>query len=112
MAGWGNGVMLLLTPDDSRFAQQESDKIGGLGRYLQRVWPYRSIIAQAIAINIAIGLLCLTSPFMMQLLTDDVLVRGDTQLHRTDMRVQLTKERYLGINWKKHNWLLNNKSKH
>ncbi len=83
MAGWGNGVMLLLTPDDSRFAQQESDKIGGLGRYLQRVWPYRSIIAQAIAINIAIGLLSLTSPFMMQLLTDDVLVRGDTQLLTT-----------------------------
>ncbi|MEA5628243.1 peptidase domain-containing ABC transporter [Nostoc sp. UHCC 0251] len=83
MVGWGNGVMLLLTPDDSRFAQQESDKIGGLGRYLQRVWPYRSIIAQAIAINIAIGLLSLTSPFMMQLLTDDVLVRGDTQLLTT-----------------------------
>ncbi|MBN3946100.1 MAG: peptidase domain-containing ABC transporter [Nostoc sp. NMS7] len=83
MAGWGNGVMLLLTPDDSRFSQQESDKIGGLGRYLQRVWPYRSILAQAIAINIAIGLLSLTSPFMMQLLTDDVLVRGDTQLLTT-----------------------------
>ncbi|OUL21090.1 ABC transporter ATP-binding protein [Nostoc sp. RF31YmG] len=83
MAGWGNGVMLLLTPDESRFYQQESDKIGGLGRYIQRVWPYRFILAQAIAINIAIGLLSLTSPFMMQLLTDDVLVRGDTQLLTT-----------------------------
>ncbi|MEH2084426.1 MAG: peptidase domain-containing ABC transporter [Nostoc sp.] len=83
IAGWNNGVMLLLTPDDSRFYQQESDKIGGLGRYLQRVWPYRSILAQAIAINIAIGLLSLASPFMMQLLTDDVLVRGDTQLLTT-----------------------------
>ncbi|MDF5734556.1 MULTISPECIES: ABC transporter transmembrane domain-containing protein [unclassified Nostoc] len=37
----------------------------------------------AIAINIAIGLLSLASPFMMQLLTDDVLVRGDTQLLTT-----------------------------
>ncbi|NEO31380.1 MAG: peptidase domain-containing ABC transporter [Symploca sp. SIO3C6] len=83
MTGWGNGVMLLLTPDDSRFYQQESDKIGGLGRYLQRVWPYRFILAQAIAINIAIGMLALASPFMMQLLTDDVLVRGDTQLLTT-----------------------------
>ncbi|MHC5936156.1 peptidase domain-containing ABC transporter [Nostoc sp.] len=83
VAGWGNGVMLLLTPDESRFYQQESDKIGGLGRYMQRVWPYRSILAQAIAINIAIGLLSLASPFMMQLLTDDVLVRGDTQLLTT-----------------------------
>ncbi|MEH2410653.1 peptidase domain-containing ABC transporter [Nostoc sp.] len=83
VAAWGNGVMLLLTIDESRFYQQESDKIGGLGRYLQRVWPYRFILAQAIALNIAIGLLSLASPFMMQLLTDDVLVRGDTQLLTT-----------------------------
>lgn len=83
VAGWGNGVMLLLTVDESRFYQQESDKIGGLGRYLQRVWPYRFILAQAIAMNIAIGMLSLASPLMMQLLTDDVLIRGDTQLLTT-----------------------------
>jgi ABC-type bacteriocin/lantibiotic exporter with double-glycine peptidase domain len=82
-AGWGNGVMLLLTPDDSRFYQQEEDKVGGFGRYLARVWPYRFLLAQAIAINFAIGLLSLASPLMMQLLTDDVLVRGDTQLLTT-----------------------------
>ncbi|GAB1538469.1 hypothetical protein NUACC21_11310 [Scytonema sp. NUACC21] len=45
--------------------------------------PYRGILIQAIAINIAIGLLSLASPLMMQLLTDDVLVRGDTQLLTT-----------------------------
>ena len=78
--GWGNGIMLLLTPDDSRFYQQQDEKVGGFGRYLKRVLPYRAIIAQAIAINIVIGLLSLVSPLMMQLLTDDVLVRGDTQL--------------------------------
>lgn len=81
--GWGNGVMLLLTPDDSRFYEQSNDKVGGFGRYFKRVLPYRSILAQAIAINIAIGLLSLASPLMMQLLTDDVLVRGDTQLLTT-----------------------------
>ncbi|MEH1942415.1 MAG: peptidase domain-containing ABC transporter [Nostoc sp.] len=80
LEGWGNGIMLLLTPDDSRFYQQSDDKIGGFGRYLMRVLPYRAILIQAIAINIAIGLLSLVSPLMMQLLTDDVLVRGDTQL--------------------------------
>jgi ABC-type bacteriocin/lantibiotic exporter with double-glycine peptidase domain len=37
----------------------------------------------AIAINFAVGLLSLASPIMMQLLTDDVLVRGDTQLLAT-----------------------------
>ncbi|MEH1948584.1 MAG: peptidase domain-containing ABC transporter [Nostoc sp.] len=80
LEGWGNGIMLLLTPDDTRFYQQSDDKIGGFGRYLMRVLPYRAILIQAIAINIVIGLLSLISPLMMQLLTDDVLVRGDTQL--------------------------------
>ncbi|MGK7914769.1 MAG: peptidase domain-containing ABC transporter [Prochloraceae cyanobacterium] len=83
VAGWGNGIMLLLTPDDSRFYDQENDKVGGFGRYIQRVWPYRHILALAIIINFAIGLLSLASPLMMQLLTDDVLVRGDTQLLTT-----------------------------
>lgn len=78
--GWSNGIMLLLMPDDNRFYQQSDDKIGGFGRYLMRVLPYRAILIQAIAINIVIGLLSLVSPLMMQLLTDDVLVRGDTQL--------------------------------
>ncbi|WP_341531854.1 peptidase domain-containing ABC transporter (plasmid) [Nostoc sp. UHCC 0302] len=80
LEGWGNGIMLLLEPDDSHFYQQSDDQIGGFGRYLMRVLPYRVILIQAIAINIAIGLLSLVSPLMMQLLTDDVLVRGDTQL--------------------------------
>ncbi len=83
LTGWGNGVMLLLEPDDSRFNEQPDDKIDGFGRYLARVWPYRFILAQAIAINFAVGLLSLASPLMMQLLTDDVLVRGDTQLLTT-----------------------------
>ncbi len=80
---WANGIMLLLIPDDIRFAEQPEDKVNGFRRFLVRVWPYRFIIAQAIAINFAIGLLSLASPLMMQLLTDDVLVRGDTQLLTT-----------------------------
>jgi ABC-type bacteriocin/lantibiotic exporter with double-glycine peptidase domain len=83
IGGWANGVMLLLAPDDIRFEEQPEDKVNGFGRFLVRVWPYRFLIAQAIAINFAIGLLSLASPLMMQLLTDDVLVRGDTQLLTT-----------------------------
>lgn len=81
--GWSNGIMLLLMPDDTRFYEQSDDQVSGFGRYLKRVWPYRFVLAQAIAINIVIGLLSLSSPLMMQLLTDDVLVRGDTQLLTT-----------------------------
>ena len=83
MAGWINGVMLLLSPDETRFYQQESDKLAGFGRFLQRVLPYRTILAEAIAINLAVGLLSLATPILMQLLTDDVLVRGDIQLLTT-----------------------------
>lgn len=83
MAGWENGIMLLMLPDDGRFYQQSEDKISGFGRFLQRVIPYRFLIFQAILINIVIGLLSLASPLMMQLLTDDVLVRGDLQLLST-----------------------------
>ncbi|MDZ8186259.1 MAG: peptidase domain-containing ABC transporter [Nostoc sp. ChiSLP02] len=83
IAGWSDGVMLLLIPDDSRFYEQGEDKIGGFGRFIARVMPYRNLLVQAIAINFAIGLLSLASPLMMQLLTDDVLVRGDTQLLTT-----------------------------
>lgn len=78
--GWGNGIMMLLNPDDSRFYQQSDDKVGGFGSFLARAWPYRNILAQSTVINCAVGLLALASPVMMQILTDDVLVRGDTQL--------------------------------
>ena len=53
---------------------QPQVKVGGFGRYLKRVLPYRGILIQAIAINFAVGLLSLATPIMMQLLTDDVLV--------------------------------------
>ena len=79
-AGWENGIMLLLLPDESRFVEQVDDRLSGFGRFFQRVLPYRWILVQAIALNIVIGLLALASPLMMQVLTDDVLVRGDTQL--------------------------------
>ena len=81
--GWRNGVMLLMQPDDTRFYQQSNDKVNGFGQFLLRVLPYRWLLLQAIAINFAIGLLSLASPVMMQILTDDVLVRGDTQLLTT-----------------------------
>jgi ABC-type bacteriocin/lantibiotic exporter with double-glycine peptidase domain len=83
LAGWQNGVMLLLQPDEERFYEQPNDKIGGFGRFLRRVYPYRWLLLQAVIINIAIGLLALAMPIMMQLLTDDVLVRGDLQLLTT-----------------------------
>ncbi|QHG20498.1 peptidase domain-containing ABC transporter [Nostoc sp. ATCC 53789] len=82
LEAWTNGVMLLLEPDPVRFFSQEDEqeKIGGFGRFLRRVWPYRAILAQTLLLNSVLGLLSLASPLLLQILTDDVLVRGDTQL--------------------------------
>jgi ATP-binding cassette, subfamily C, bacterial len=77
---WGNWTMLLLEPDSSRFFIQPEDKINGFGRFIQRVLPYRNLIAQAFLYALILGLLSLTSPFLIQILTDDVLVRGDLKL--------------------------------
>ncbi|WP_310488425.1 peptidase domain-containing ABC transporter [Chamaesiphon sp. VAR_69_metabat_338] len=83
VTNWSNGILLLLEPDPGRFSEQPEDKVGGFGMFLQRVLPYKGIILQAIAINIVVGLLALTLPIVMQILTDDVLVRGDRQLLMT-----------------------------
>lgn len=80
--GWRDWVMLLLEPDPVRFFEQadDRDQIGGMARFLKRVMPYGGILSQALLFNAILGLLALASPFLVQILTDDVLVRGDTQL--------------------------------
>ncbi|WP_341530254.1 peptidase domain-containing ABC transporter [Nostoc sp. UHCC 0302] len=76
-----NGVMLLLEPDTERFTNQPEEQAkGGLGRFLARILPYRGLLTQVLMINVVLGLLALGTPVLIQLLTDDVLVRGDTQL--------------------------------
>jgi ATP-binding cassette, subfamily C, bacterial len=79
-AGWTDWVMLLLEPDAVRFFAQPDDKVGGFGRFIRRVLPYRGILLEAFLCALMIGLLSLSSPFLIQILTDDVLVRGDMQL--------------------------------
>jgi ATP-binding cassette subfamily C protein len=74
--------MLLLQPDPVRFYEQpdDKDKIGGFGRFVQRVWLYRGMVLQAVVSAQVIGLLSLAYPFLIQILTDEVLVRGDMRL--------------------------------
>ncbi|OUL37783.1 ABC transporter ATP-binding protein [Nostoc sp. T09] len=80
MAGWANRLMLILEPDTVRFFAQQSDRINNFRRFIQPVWNYRAILGEALIVNIFVGLLSLISPFLLQILTDDVLVRGDTRL--------------------------------
>jgi ATP-binding cassette subfamily C protein len=78
--GWADWLMLLLEPDPIRFFKQQSDEVKGFWRFFERAWVFRSILAQALPLSIILGLLSLASPFLLQLLTDDVLVRGDVKL--------------------------------
>ncbi|MDZ8050797.1 MAG: peptidase domain-containing ABC transporter [Aulosira sp. ZfuVER01] len=78
--GWQNYIMLLLEVDQVRFEQQQDEQVHGLGHFLRRILPYRLILAEALLLNFVLGLIALTSPFFIQILTDDVLVRQDTRL--------------------------------
>lgn len=78
--GWQTNIILNLTPDFLRFYGQPDDKVGGFGRFLKQVFAYHSLLTEALFINLVIGLLGLASPLLIQFLTDDVLVRGDTIL--------------------------------
>ncbi|GAX39521.1 ABC transporter ATP-binding protein [Tolypothrix sp. NIES-4075] len=80
---WTDWLMLLVEPDPVRFFAQKDDRIGGFSRFFKRVWAFRGILAQALPLNLVLGLMSLASPFLLQILTDDVLVRGDTKLLTT-----------------------------
>lgn len=80
---WTDWLMLLLQPDPVKFYANENDEVGGFWRFFKRVWVYRGILAQVLPLNLILGLLSLASPFLLQILTDDVLVRGDTKLLTT-----------------------------
>lgn len=62
--GCTDWLMLLLEPDVKFFAQ-EDEKLGGFWRFFKRVWIYRAILAQALPLNLMLGLLSLASPFLM-----------------------------------------------
>jgi ATP-binding cassette, subfamily C, bacterial len=80
LESWTKGMMLLLEPDPVRFSALENDRTSNLARFLAPVWKYRTILGEVLLINSVLGLLSLALPFLIQILTDDVLVRGDRQL--------------------------------
>jgi len=79
---WTNFVMLMLEPDPARFFDHPEDQARGITRFIKRVSPYKWILIESFLINIVLGILSLSSPFLIQILTDDVLIRGDSNLLR------------------------------
>jgi ATP-binding cassette subfamily C protein len=79
-SGWTDGVMLLLEPDLEHFLAQPDDVTGGWNRFLKNAWEHRQLIATVLVMNLFLGILSLSAPFLMQILTDDVLMRRDLKL--------------------------------
>lgn len=77
---WADWVILLMQPDMNRFYAQPDDPVKGIEQFLLRVLPYRGILLEAVLCVTLIGLLSLASPFFIQILTDSVLIQGDTRL--------------------------------
>jgi ATP-binding cassette, subfamily C, bacterial len=80
LEGWSKGVTLLLEVDPTRFYAQENEPVSGFGRFFKPVWNYRGVLTEALLMNVVLGVLSLSLPFLIQVLTDDVLVRGDRPL--------------------------------
>ncbi|MEM7594584.1 MAG: peptidase domain-containing ABC transporter, partial [Cyanobacteria bacterium P01_A01_bin.83] len=78
--GWLDWILLLLEPDPTKFVAEKLLKKTGFRNFFSRIKKYRPLLIQALAINLVLGLLSLAAPFLIQVLTDDVLVRGDTRL--------------------------------
>lgn len=81
--GWTDWVMLLLEPDPARFEPQESDRPSAFNKMSKRLWSYRALLAEVLGLNLVLGVLSIATPFLVQILTDDVLVRGDLKLLNT-----------------------------
>jgi ATP-binding cassette subfamily B protein len=82
--GWEDGILLLLEPDPQRFPPEVARTDAGrqtslsvIGRY---VLPFRRLLLQVFLLNLVIGVMALSMPLLMQILTDDVLVRGDDRM--------------------------------
>lgn len=82
LEGWLDGVLLTLEPDMARLLKQPEDsgKVNFVSRVLRLASPYKGLIARAMVLNAVVGLIGLGIPLLMQVLTDDVLVRRDAQL--------------------------------
>ena len=78
--GWTDWVMLLLEPDPTRFLNQSDEPVQGFGAILKRLWGFRSLLGEVLLLGLMLGLLSIATPFLIQILTDDVLIRGDLRL--------------------------------
>ncbi len=77
LAGWHDRILLVLEPDPARLSDHQPSHELGLKVFRRFLLPFRPLLGQVILLNAVIGILGLAMPLLMQVLTDDVLMRGD-----------------------------------
>ena len=80
LEGWKSYIILFLEPDSIRFFEQLNDSTTGFRRIIGQVLSYRAILIQAFCYGLLVGLLALAYPFLIQIITDRVLVQNDLGL--------------------------------
>lgn len=103
--GWTDWVLLLLEPDPARFGANPVEAPPSVIKTLgQRLWQYRGLLLEVLILNSVLGLLAIAMPFLIQVLTDNVLVRGDLQLLQTvAISVMVLSLFSAGISWVQSN---------
>lgn len=82
-AGWQDWVALLLEPDLHRLAEEPIERRSSARYFLQSFGFFRGLLTQVLLLSAGLGLLSLATPLLIQVLTDDVLVRQDLELLNT-----------------------------
>lgn len=79
--GWTDGGCLLLEPDPDRFfLESHVTPATPWQKWLRRLWFYRSLLLQVLSLNLVIGCLGILFPLFVQLLVDNLLTPGYSQL--------------------------------
>ncbi|MEO0867293.1 MAG: peptidase domain-containing ABC transporter [Cyanobacteria bacterium J06642_11] len=77
---WPDRVMLLLEVDEDRFYAHEDDELGSFNGFMRALRSHRQLLLEVLLLNLGIGLLALALPLLIQILTDDILVRQDLRM--------------------------------
>ncbi len=82
LQNWIDGILLSLEPDFARLLKEpgDSEKVHFLNRILRLARPYKGLLIRAAILNLLLGAVGLCLPLLLQVLTDDILVRRDVRM--------------------------------
>jgi ATP-binding cassette subfamily C protein len=81
LKGWQGCLMLLLEPDPQRFAASTDEPpVTPFKSLKQRLWQQQGHLTRLLPLNLAIGILALATPLLLQFLTDQILAENNRPL--------------------------------